>query len=101
MGCRCCVDFTPRKVSAGDMPILTNMAEMVVRELEKDKRLQLQKLVRPCPTMVHGVEVWIQEQVDAPGTTVCLHLNSLGPLKDLVGELEKARRLQLRKLVRR
>ena len=44
---RCVVDNVPHTVAAGDVPILTNLAEMVVRELEKDKLLQLQKLVRP------------------------------------------------------
>ena len=45
---RCCVDIHPRKMRAGDLSVLTNLAEMVVRELEKDCRLQLQKLVRSC-----------------------------------------------------
>ena len=40
------MDQAPRQVHAGDLLILANMAEMVVRHLERDKLLDLQKLVR-------------------------------------------------------
>ena len=48
------MDQAPRQVHSGDLLILANMAEMVVRHLEQDKLLDLQKLVRcsPCRTFV-------------------------------------------------
>ena len=40
------MDFKPRKLSAEQFNVLTNFAELAVRQLEKDHLLQIQKLVR-------------------------------------------------------
>ena len=42
---RCVVDQAPRQVHSQDLMVLVNMAEMVVRHLERDHLLDLQKLV--------------------------------------------------------
>ena len=47
------MDQAPRQVHSGDLLILANMAEMVVRHLEQDKLLDLQKLVRCSPCLTH------------------------------------------------
>ena len=46
VGCRCVVDVKPRVLSAEEYNMLSNFAELSVRQLEKDHLLQLQRLVR-------------------------------------------------------
>ena len=50
--CRCLVDLVPRKLAADQLNVLTNMAELVVRQLEKDHILKLQRLVSCWPCLV-------------------------------------------------
>ena len=45
MCCRCVLDVKPRTMAAGQLNVLANLAELVVRQLEKDHILKLQKLV--------------------------------------------------------
>ena len=51
--CRCCIDTKPRKFDAESANLLCNFAEMVVREIEKEKarvrdpRLSLTKYSTP------------------------------------------------------
>lgn len=40
------MDMQPRKVTAEQMLMLANFAEMAVRYIEKDHYLQMQKMVR-------------------------------------------------------
>ena len=40
--CRCCLDTVPRQLAATDCCVLTNVAELVVRQLEKGLHLHLQ-----------------------------------------------------------
>ena len=44
--CRCVLGDTPRRLDEHDANVLVNLAELVVRQLEKDHLLQLQRLVR-------------------------------------------------------
>lgn len=43
--CRCIIDTKPRKLQAEQYKVLTNFAEMAVRQLEKDHHLDLQRQV--------------------------------------------------------
>lgn len=42
--CRCIIDDKPRQFDANSCNMLANMAEMVLREIEKDKMLEEQRL---------------------------------------------------------
>ena len=42
---RCCLDIVPRQLTAADCCVLTNIAELVVRQLEKDHLLHLKRQV--------------------------------------------------------
>lgn len=42
---RCCLDVEPRQLAAADCCVLTNIAELVVRQLEKDHMLHLKRQV--------------------------------------------------------
>ena len=43
MACRCAIDQEPRKLSTQQLSILSNLAEMVVRRIERDKQILLQQ----------------------------------------------------------
>ena len=43
MCCRCAIDQEPRKLSTQQLSILANLAEMVVRRIERDKQILLQQ----------------------------------------------------------
>lgn len=42
--CRCIIDDKPRQFDANSCNMLANMAEMVLREIEKEKMLEEQRL---------------------------------------------------------
>lgn len=41
--CRCAIDQEPRKLSTQQLSILANLAEMVVRRIERDKQILIQQ----------------------------------------------------------
>lgn len=43
MLCRCAIDQEPRKLSTQQLSILANLAEMVVRRIERDKQILIQQ----------------------------------------------------------
>ena len=58
--CRCVVDTKPRALSAEQLNVLSNFAELAVRQLEKDHVLEMQRLVRPSLTCIPPVPcVWL------------------------------------------
>ena len=47
--CRCVLGDTPRALAPEDANTMTNLAELAVRQLEKDHLLELQRLVGHQP----------------------------------------------------
>lgn len=65
--CRCVVDMKPRTLSAEEFNVLSNFAELAVRQLEKDHLLQLQRLVRlpACSCQLPGKMCCMQDSADS------------------------------------
>ena len=92
--CRCVLGANPRKLSPQDANTLTNLAELVVRQLEKDHLLELQRLVR---TARHRPE---DLRVLKPYFENCINdlLTNLAEL--VVRQLEEDHLVELQRLVR-
>lgn len=43
IGCRCAIDQQPRSLSSQQLAVLAQLAEMVVRRIERDKQILLQQ----------------------------------------------------------